>query len=191
MRAAVLFARADSIYKTMPGLDVFDIDRDARTYTGNLPIVAHPPCRAWGQLRHFAKPRHDEKDLARFAVQQIREKGGVLEHPVNSTLWQDQNLPWGPDVDEHGGFTVVVDQFWFGHRARKRTALYIVGCHRSDLPAMPIVLGEPEYVVAPGQGLRSGMPGYRKQLSKKRREATPPDFAVWLCAVAEKCRRAL
>jgi len=31
---AVLFARADSIYKTLPGVEVYDMERDARTYAG-------------------------------------------------------------------------------------------------------------------------------------------------------------
>jgi len=42
---AVLFARADSIYKSLPDCDVYDIERDARTYDGPWPVVAHPPCR--------------------------------------------------------------------------------------------------------------------------------------------------
>lgn len=41
-RIAVLFARKDSVYKTMPECDVYDIDRDARTYDGPWPVVAHP-----------------------------------------------------------------------------------------------------------------------------------------------------
>ena len=45
-QVAVLFARADSIYKTLPGCDVYDIKRDARTWPGGCPVVAHPPCRA-------------------------------------------------------------------------------------------------------------------------------------------------
>lgn len=54
----VLFARQDSIYKTMPYVDVYDIQRDAMTFDGATPIVAPtPPCRAWGQLSHMAKPR--------------------------------------------------------------------------------------------------------------------------------------
>jgi hypothetical protein len=44
-------------------------------------------------LRHFAKPRADEKNLARLAVALVREFGGVLEHPANSTLWPAQKLP--------------------------------------------------------------------------------------------------
>lgn len=54
MDVAVLFARADSIYKGLPGVDVYDADRDARTFPGGCPVVAHPPCRAWavsGRLR--------------------------------------------------------------------------------------------------------------------------------------------
>lgn len=40
---AVLFARSNSVYKSMPGCDVFDLERDARTYSGNSPVIAHPP----------------------------------------------------------------------------------------------------------------------------------------------------
>lgn len=45
---AVLFARADSTYKTLPGTDVWDIERNAKLWPGGAPVVAHPPCRAWG-----------------------------------------------------------------------------------------------------------------------------------------------
>lgn len=93
MDVAVLFARSDSIYKDMDGVDVFDAERDARTWQGGCPLVAHPPCRAWGRLRSFANPRPDEKNLARLAVALVREFGGVLEHPAGSTLWPSQKLP--------------------------------------------------------------------------------------------------
>lgn len=56
MDVAVLFARQDSTYKALSGVDVYDIDRDARTFQGGMPVVAHPPCRAWGRLRAFANP---------------------------------------------------------------------------------------------------------------------------------------
>jgi len=90
---AVLFARADSVYKQLPGTDVYDMERDARIYDGPHPVVAHPPCRAWGRLRSFANPRPDERNLARLAVAMVREFGGVLEHPAGSTLWSAQGLP--------------------------------------------------------------------------------------------------
>ena len=88
---AVLFARSDSVYKTLPGCDVYDMERDARIYDGPHPVVAHPPCRAWGRLRVFASPRPDERNLARLAVAMVREFGGVLEHPAGSTLWAAQS----------------------------------------------------------------------------------------------------
>ena len=89
---AVLFARQDSIYKTLPGCDVLDIERDARNWPGGCPVVAHPPCRAWGRLRAFAKPRNDEKELALLAIEHVRQFGGVLEHPAASTLWDAAGL---------------------------------------------------------------------------------------------------
>lgn len=56
MRVSVLYTRSDSVYKTL-GVDCWDMERDARLFPGGNPIVAHPPCRAWGQLSHMAKPR--------------------------------------------------------------------------------------------------------------------------------------
>lgn len=78
MDVAVLFARQDSTYKGLPDVDVYDIERDARTFQGGMPVVAHPPCRAWGRLRTFANPRPDEMNLARPAVALVREFGRVL-----------------------------------------------------------------------------------------------------------------
>ena len=186
---AALFVRADSIYKTLPGVDAWDIERDALCWPGGTPVVAHPPCRAWGGLRHFAKPRPGEKALALWAVEQVRRYGGVLEHPAASRLWPEAGLPEpGAGYDAHGGWTLVVDQDWWGHRAEKRTRLYIVGCAPRDVPALPLRLEEPTHVVSPWRGLRSGMPGYRPQLSKPEREHTPPEFAAWLADLARRCR---
>jgi hypothetical protein len=101
---SVLFARKDSVYKAIPGTDVYDIDRDARNYNGNFPVVAHPPCRAWGRLKGFAKPRPDEKQLAFFAIDQVRRNGGILEHPAYSSLWAAAGLPRpGAGKDDWGG----------------------------------------------------------------------------------------
>lgn len=184
---SILFARHDSIYKTLPGCDVWDAARDARGYQGPNPVVAHPPCRAWGGLRHFAKPRDDEKDLARFAVAVVRKYGGILEHPRASTLWADQELPApGGERDAYGGWTMIVRQSDWGHRAEKMTALYIVGVEPAEMPAWGINLAEPTHVVATGHKLRKGDPRYRKHLSHKAREATPPDFARWLVEVARR-----
>lgn len=182
---AVLFARSDSVYKRFDLADVWDIDRDARGYRGNAPVVAHPPCRAWGRLRSFAKPRDDEKLLACFAIDAVRRCGGVLEHPAASSLWPTCGLPApGEGFDDFGGWSLQVPQFWWGHRAFKSTWLYIVGVAPSEIPRIPLVLGEASHVV----GLYSGRDRSiaRKSISKAEREATPPKFAAWLLDLASK-----
>jgi hypothetical protein len=187
---AVLFARADSIYKSIPACDVVHIARDARIYPGGLPIIAHPPCRAWGGLRAFANPRPDEKGLALYAVELLRLWGGVLEHPRSSTLWPVAQLPEPGDRDAWGGFTIEVHQHWFGHRAEKATRLYIVGCEPEDLPPIPVCTTRPTHVVANSRNLQ-GTADARPEITKKEREATPPAFAQWLIDTATLCKGGL
>lgn len=175
---AALFVREDSIYKTMPGVDAWDKARDARLYDGPGPVVAHPPCRAWGNLSQFAKPEPGEKNLARLAVAMVRAFGGVVEHPITSRLWSEQGIYVGRS-DPFGGAFLVVDQYWWGHRARKRTGLYIVGVDLRDLPSMPMVLGD-----APMVAGRTTRQSGKKEITKAERERTPPDFAHWLVDVA-------
>jgi hypothetical protein len=183
---AVLFARSDSIYYEIEGTDVYDIHRDARTFAGNKPIVAHPPCRAWGRLAHMAKPRADEKELAVYAIKMIRRFGGVLEHPERSKLWNHLSLPLGANRDEFGGFTLSIDQHWFGHKARKRTWLYIVGISPSDIPEYSINLAYPRYTV--NSCLRAGHPSRLPEITKAEREHTPPDLARYLVSLARMCK---
>lgn len=189
---AILFARRDSIYKKLHDCDVFDIDRDARTFAGGMPVVAHPPCRAWGGLRHMAKPRADERELSIFAVDQVRRWGGVLEHPRRSQLWPVLGLPNGIQRDEFGGFTLPIYQSWFGHRADKATLLYIVGCEPTALPAFPLRLGNATHVVGTGgrridgRRLQPGDATFRPEISKSEREHTPHALAAWLVEVARR-----
>lgn len=190
---AVLFARADSVYKTIPGCDVYDIERDARTWPGGCPVVAHPPCRAWGRLRAFANPRPDEKDLARWAVRQVRACGGVLEHPEASSLWVDQALPRGESRDEFGGWTLPIHQWWWGHRAQKKTWLYIVGVGPQAIPAMPLRLGQSDCRIRldkrrpDGSHIRKGDPDWMPILGDAEREHTPEPLAHWLVELARRC----
>lgn len=187
MPCAVLFARSDSIYKAMPGTDVWDISRDARNWPGGAPVVAHPPCRGWGRLRHFAKPRPGERELALWAVDQIRIYGGVLEHPNASLLWSEKPLPEPGQVDAWGGWTLVVSQWWWGHRADKLTRLYICGAKPEQLPPIPYRMGEATHVIA--QSALRQKQRRRPEVTKREREATPPALAEWLVDVARICGR--
>jgi hypothetical protein len=170
---AALFVRADSCYFDLAGVDCWDVARDARSYADLVPVVVHPPCRAWGRLRHRAKPRDDEKALALFAVDVVRRVGGVLEHPHASTLWATAGLPLPGQRDAFGGFTLLVDQGWWGHPAPKPTWLYVVGCDPSEVPALPVQLQ------------RAG--GRTTNLSSSGRERTPVNFARWLVSLARCC----
>lgn len=168
---AVLYAARDSIYKALPGLDVWDEDRDARNYAGPFPVVAHPPCRTWSRVRARAKHNPAEHALGPLAVQQVRQWGGVLEHPAGSALWAACNLP-APGRRDAWGFTLGVPQFWFGHLAEKRTLLYVVGIQAGTLPGVPLVLGAAPRTVP--------------SLGKRARSATPLAFAEWLVTVARR-----
>jgi hypothetical protein len=194
MKISVLFARKDSVYKSLDcDLDVWDIDRDARKWSGGNPLVAHPPCRSWGRLRHMANPRDDEKDLARLAVLLVRQNGGVLEHPARSLLWQDQQLPAPGQHDHWGGWTLPISQKWFGHRAEKLTYLYIVGIDSQEIPSIPLILGDAPFIVGTpgrrrdGSRLKNGDQGYRPEISKAEREKTPQELAIWLVELAQMC----
>ena len=75
MRAAVLYCTSGTVYRSLD-VDCWDVHRDARNYRGWLPVVAHPPCRMWGRLRHLAHGSRDEYLLGIHAVAQVRRCGG-------------------------------------------------------------------------------------------------------------------
>lgn len=185
---SVLFARKDSIYKTLPDLDVWDAERDALKWPGGTPVIAHPPCRAWGGLRHMAKPLDGEKELAIWSIKQIRKFGGVLEHPKRSQLWPELNLPLGTKSDRWGGFSLLVNQLQWGHRAEKATLLYVCGCNRKDLPPIPLTLEYAQYTVSTSGRRADGKRKAGREISKSEHEATPIAFAKWLVELARKCK---
>lgn len=181
---AILFARKDSIYKSLSDCDVYDAERNALTWPGGTPVIAHPPCRLWGRLRKLSKASDTERELAIWAVSQVRQWGGVLEHPAGSTLWEAANLPKPGERDEFKGFTIWISQWWFGHKADKPTWLYFCGIEPADLPKIPYRLGNPAYVVNTSK--RAGSKGHRPEILKSEREYTPVMLAEWLLDIARK-----
>ena len=70
----VLFTKKDSIYKKL-NCDCYDIQRNALTYKENEPIIAHPPCRTWGNYSHKALGNKKEKQLSLWALRLVRRNG--------------------------------------------------------------------------------------------------------------------
>lgn len=177
---AALYIDPRGPYPGLAGVDCWDEQRDARKYPGPAPVVAHPPCGPWSRLRAFSK--HQPKDCALIAVEQVRRWGGVLEHPEGSVLWLAARLPLpGGLPDEFGGFAVELDQVSWGHRARKRTWLYVVGVSPSAVRLLRG--GTPTHCVSSRKRdtllLRLSAAGSRR---------TPKAFAEWLVELARQCR---
>lgn len=192
---AVLFAmmpsatgKWDSAYRDIAGCDVWDRERDATLFNGPAPVVAHPPCRMWGRLQHFADGREGERGLALYALACVRRNGGVLEHPEASSLWDMAGLP-KPEggifsaADQFGGWTLAIRQFDWGHRCEKSTWLYVVGCPPSRVPTIPHRAGEPTHCISDKGIAKGGKP----QISNFEREHTPPALAAWLVELARRC----
>jgi hypothetical protein len=173
LTVAVLCAARNSIYKQMDSVEVYDIRRDVRTFSGGMPIVGHPPCRSWSAFcRHQAKPLPGEKELAPFVVEHLRKCGGVMEHPAHSKLWDALNLPKPGERERDGLWTLWVKQYWWGDVRTKNTWLLFSGIDVWTVQT-PFRLHEPK--------------GDRRRwqvMSKHQRSATVPAFAEWLVDTA-------
>ena len=127
----------------------------------------------------MANPREGERELAYFALAQVRLNGGILEHPTTSRLWKEANLPVGMLQDEWGGFTVDVDQWDFGHLANKPTRFYICGIAREQLPLLPKrKYGKAEKSI-------TGQVAGTKRATQYEREYTPPALIEWLKSITD------
>ena len=170
-----------------PGLvrDWYDETRDARTYDGPGPVVAHPPCGPWSTLRKRSK--ETTKDCGPIAVAAVRKFGGVLEHPCGSKLFAYCGMPRpGGLPDAWGGVTWEVEQVDWGHVARKRSWIYVVGATRPMPPAPP--KRQPTHWVSGGGTGRGKTPPGIKVCSAQQRRRTPTDFAVFLIDIAASCQ---
>ena len=183
---SALFVLEDSIYKNL-GIDCYDINRNALSFPLTNPVIAHPPCRSWGKLSHFCNYDHKEHQLALWAIRVIRRCGGVLEHPATSRLFK-YYLPSPGHTDIYGGFSFCVDQFWFGHKARKKTLLYVCGCNPTDIPRYNLSFDSVLYVCGRNHNLNKSTIR-KKEISRKERSQTPVDFARYLISIAELCKK--
>jgi hypothetical protein len=176
---SALFVARDSVYKTFPDVDCWDIDRDALNWPGGNPGIFHPPCRLWSKwMRHFSTAPESEKNLALWSVNKVRENGGVLEHPACSVLWDEAALP-RPGKSDQWGLSIAIYQQWFGHKAQKATWLYVCGV--KNLPQIPLVLGQPDCHYSAVRKVNN--PNVQR-LSHRERHGTPIEFAKWLIEIA-------
>lgn len=178
MSVAALYIDQNGPYPELIGqLNCWDKERDATLYNGPGPVVAHPPCGPWGALAQFCTLQ--DPALAIHAVRQVREFGGVLEHPAGSKLWQFCRMAYpGLFADKWGGRTMEIDQVRWGHPARKRTWIYVVGV---PLPRKIPARKTPVAVIRPAH---NGMGAIH--VPKSERHLTPHAFARWLVDLARQ-----
>ncbi len=173
----------------------YDQKRDATTYDLPLPVIAHPPCQRWCRLAGLVEARWGHKrgedgGLFASALATLRRCGGVLEHPAYSDAWKAYDLPapksgegWAPGAREHE-WTCYVEQWRYGHRAKKATWLYYVGL--TQPPALRFGLVPDHKYEAPvswcGNHVASGEK--RERLGHKAAIATPPEFRAELLMLA-------
>jgi hypothetical protein len=141
---AALYVERGGVYWDLPGVDPWDEARDARTYAGPYPVVAHPPCARWHQLSAVNHARwgwaiNEDGGCFRSALNAVTRYGGVLEHPAQSRAFEFYSLPtpcpgsWQKVLlfDSVGDLWVTeACQSAYGHRAKKKTWLAYSGFER-------------------------------------------------------------
>jgi hypothetical protein len=208
-KIAALYVETNGGYFGLEGVDPWDIDRDARSYVGPYPVVAHPPCQRWGKM-WFGQPLTvkrtgerkklgDDGGCFAAALKAARTYGGVIEHPWGSLAWPhfDLNTPdraggWIM-ADYHGGWTCCVEQGRYGHYARKPTLILAYGI--DDLPSLEWGYREPSFdpAVVERMGLqrakRLGEVGARGGgTDSSARIGTPEPFRKLLISMARTAR---
>lgn len=146
---AALFVARNGVYWDLDGCDPWDEARDARTYRGPWPVVAHPPCARWGRYWYGGPMMHklgrrlvkgDDGGCFAAALAAVEVFGGVLEHPEASSAWATFGLAAPPKrggwIMTRKGWTCCVEQGHYGHRARKATWLYAVLPHEVSPPSL-------------------------------------------------------
>ena len=189
---AALYVETGGAYYGRDDIDPWDIDRDARTYDGPWPVIAHPPCATWCQLapvnqKRWGKMIGDDHGTFAAALAAVRQWGGILEHPAYSYAWRRYRLPvphrggWTTALDDPG-MTTELDQSAYGHPARKRTWLYAVGIDPAPLDWRHVT-----GTAVVGAGIHTGECAGRPRIDGAPASATPPglrDLLVTLAATA-------
>jgi len=196
---AALHVNDGGVYFGLPDVDPWPEARDARTYVGPYPVVAHPDCKRWGRFWHGSPRRPhqfalgDDNGCFASALAAVRRWGGVIEHPADSQAWAWHGLTkpargagWTRSME--GGWTCYVEQGWYGHAARKASWLYAVDCDLPDLNWRigkqrldPVMLKRHGYAYARRKGVVSMIGGKRKT---EIRNATPEPFRDVLLTMA-------
>lgn len=178
---------ANGPYATLLGAErCWGVERDAKRYDGPGSVIAHPPCKTWGRFAYRVKAADHKAahPCGPRAVEQVRSFGGVLEHPQGSKLWKECGLPRpGEPADTHGGYTVEVRQVDWGHPTPKPTWLYIVGCPKAYVDrvcAERAGTGTPTHCIV----RKRCNPHSLRELPKRLRHVTPPEFADFLLDIA-------
>lgn len=207
---AALYVEKFGSYYGLPGVDPWDEERDARQYAGPWPVVAHPPCQRWGKLwagqplaikkTGIRKVLGDDGGCFRSALRQVRDYGGVLEHPDQSRAWAHFGLNKPPReggwvmADWEGGWTCCVEQGRYGHSARKPTWLYAK--HVRGLP--DLLWGKSEMRLDPVIVERIGLERAKRRgevaakgggTDSSVRIATPPAFRQILIDMAKSVKQ--
>jgi hypothetical protein len=200
MTIAALYVQSNGVYANLPGVEIWDEVRDARLYPGPWPVVAHPDCKRWGKFWHGSTRKPHQFKLGadggcfKSALFDVRQWGGVLEHPADSRAWEFFRLNAPPrsggwvSADFHGGWTCYLEQGNYGHFARKPTWLYACGIELpsliwGELPQQlhPRAVELHGYEKARRIGMMAMVGGKHKTAI---REATPPEFRDLLISIA-------
>lgn len=186
---AALYVDPNGVYANLPGVEVWDEERDARLYDGPWPVVAHPPCARWCMLASVNETRWgtkigDDNGTFSAALKAVEQFGGVLEHPAYSLAWSRFGLPrpsrhgWAQNFDRPG-CAAEITQAAYGHQARKRTWLYYVGTNPPQLEWR-----DPRGDRVVGAGVNSGQSAGRGRLTASEAIGTPLAFRDVLLAMA-------
>lgn len=188
---AALFVQSGGCYFGLEGVDPWDEKRDARTYAGPHPVVAHPPCQLWVNFAALNFKRYggehnrpgNDGGCFKAALAAVRRFGGVLEHPAGSNAWAAYGLQKprgiGWQCTASGEWVCEVWQSAYGHKARKRTWL-LACCH---LPP------ELNWERPTGTHQVGWFDRIKPTLSKREASATPEAFRAALLSIASLSRK--